>query len=204
MKKSLRVLAVTGAATTLALLPAAAQAAPLDVTYDAVGTSYVAGAGANIDLGPTTLVTTVESNGGALTGSLDIPKTSISFNAYGFLPASSDVEFIEAAPVTGTLSNDGTRAFVDATATYTIKLSNTKILGFPTFAGHHCQTKDPVVVPAKTPDDASFSIVGGGPLEGTYSIGEFEHCGLTTGIINSIVPGDGNTIDLLVSNGRLG
>ncbi|MGJ9422523.1 hypothetical protein [Aeromicrobium sp. CF3.5] len=204
MKKSLRVLAVTGAATTLALLPAAAQAAPLDVTYDAVGTSYVAGPDATIDIGPTTLETTVESNGGALTGSLDIPKTSISFKAYGFLPASSDVEFIETAPVTGILSNDGTRAFVDATATYTIKLTNTKILGLPTFTGDNCQTAEPVIVPAKTPDDASFSIVGGGPLEGTFSIGEFENCGLTTGIINSIVPGDGNTIDLTVSNGRLG
>lgn len=204
MKTSLRVAAASAAAGLVALVPASAQAASLNVTYDAQGTSFVAKTNASINLGPTTLKTSVDSATGALTGSLDIPKTSISFFAFGFLPASADVEFIPAAPITGTLGRDGTRTVVNTVATYTLRLTNTRILGFPTFAGDSCKTIAPISVPAATPAGEVFNLTTGGRLTGTYTIGNFANCGLTTGLINSLVAGGGNTINLNVSNGRIG
>ena len=206
MKKSLRVMAVAAAATTVALIPAAAQAVPLDVDYDAVGTATIASTGSTIDLGPTTLSTTVDSEGGpgSLTGTLPLDPTTVEFKAAGFLPVKATVSFEEAAPITGQLVRDGALTRVESTASYFIKLSDVKVAGLPAFVGNNCQTEDPVQIPANTPAGGNFNIVAGGSLEGEFSIGDFERCGLTTGIINLLVPGDGNTVQLDVSNGRLG
>lgn len=206
MKKSLRMLAVSGAATTLALIPAAAQAVPLDVEYDASGSVTIASTGSTIDIAPTTLSTTIESAGGpgSLTGSLPLAPSRVEFKSIGFVPVEATVSYEEAAPITGQLVRDGLLTRVEATASYFIKLSDVRIAGLPAFVGSHCQTRDPVQIPANTPDGETFNIVTGGTLAGEFSIGNFEHCGLNTLLINLIIPGDGNTVQLDVSNGRLG
>ncbi|GGF37431.1 hypothetical protein GCM10011519_08710 [Marmoricola endophyticus] len=204
--------AVAAAALAAAAVPATALSAhaatpaaapPLNVDYDAVGTSHVAKTDSDVAIGPTTLSTTVQAAGGALTGHLPIPQTSTSFKAVGFLPISAKVDFVEAAPITGTLGRDGTRTVVKSTASYYLKLTDVKAAGLPAFVGDTCQTKEPISVPADTPDGESFNIVSGGHLTGTFDIGSFEHCGLTTPLINLLVPGSGNTLDLTVSNGRI-
>ena len=84
-----------------------------------------------------------------------------------------------------------------------VRLSDVKVAGLPAFVGSTCQTAQPITVPANTPADESFSLTDGGHLTGTYTLGKFANCGLTTGIINALVPGSGNTLDLTVSNGRI-
>lgn len=197
MKRSL---ALVGAVAVLTAIPLAAQAAPLDATYDASGTSHIAKTNSDVQIKPTTLTMTADSVTAELVGHMPIPDTSTEFNVIGFLPVKATVSFVEAAPVTGKLL----RGAVQTTASYYIKLSNVKVLGFPTFAGPYCQTKDPVSIPANTPPGATFNILTGGPLHGEFTIGNFEHCGLNTWLINALVPGAGNTVDLNVSNGVLG
>jgi hypothetical protein len=44
--------------------------------------------------------------------------------------------------------------------------------------------------------DPGFTIGGGGPISGSFTISDFHHCGITTPILNLLIPGPGNTLDL--------
>ncbi|WP_200914397.1 hypothetical protein, partial [Aeromicrobium sp. Leaf272] len=58
-----------------------------------------------------------------------------------------------------------------------------------------------VSIPVGTRPDEGFDLINGGELVGTYTIGKFENCGINTPLINSLVPGSGNTVDITVTNG---
>ncbi len=197
-----RGLVAIGAGAVLALAPMAAHAETIiPIQYDAQGTSTIAKTGSSVALGPTTLTTNLDAETGDFTGSLPLPKTSTEFKAIGFLPVKADVSFVETAPVAGHIDLAGDIASVNATAQYTIKLSNIKVFGFPTFAGPNCQTKTTVSIPVGTEPGVGFDLVGGGRLVGSYTIPQFQNCGINTGLINLLVPGAGNTVDIQVSNG---
>lgn len=190
------------AAGTLALIPAAAHAATIvTLQHDATGSSFIAKTGSTIPLGPTTLTTNLDIDTGDFTGSLPLPGTTTEFKAAGFLPVKADVNFIPAGPVTGRIDLTQTQAKVTSTASYTVRLSNIKVAGFPTFAGANCKTKVPAVIPANTPEGEGFDIIEGGNLTGTYTLGEFENCGINTALINALVPGPGNTVSIQATNG---
>lgn len=202
--RRVRRLAAVGAGALFALAPIAAHAAPdLDLEYDATGSSYIAKTNSTVLLGPTILKTHLDLANGAFTGSLPLPGTQTHFSVAGFIPVDAKVAFVEAAPLTGQVSQVGQSTVANGTAKYYIKLSNIKIVGFPTFTGSKCQTKDPVTIPVGTPTGGAFNLETGGELTGTYSIGKFANCGLNTGLINALVPGGGNTVNIEVSNGRL-
>ncbi|MFW6775921.1 hypothetical protein ACOACO_16675 [Nocardioides sp. CPCC 205120] len=197
-----RTLAGVGAAAALALVPTVAHAATIvPIEYDAVGTSTIAKTDSTVALGPTTLRTDLDVDTGDFTGSLPLPGTRTNFKAAGFLPVQADVAFVEAAPLTGHINLSGDIASVSSTATYNVRLSNIKIAGFPTFTGTRCQTKVPVTIPVGTEPGVGFDLAEGGRLVGEYTIGDFANCGLNTGLINLLVPGPGNTVDIQVSNG---
>lgn len=198
-----RRVAVVASASALGLVPMAAAHAATIVTlkHDAVGTSYIKKTKSTIELKATTLTTDLDIDTGDFTGSLPLPGTSTEFKALGLLPVKANVDFVPAGPVTGHIDLTQTQAKVNATATYYVKLSNIKIVGFPTFAGDKCQTKVPISIPVGTPEGEGFDIIEGGNLEGTYSLGNFANCGLNTGLINALVPGPGNTVDIKATNG---
>ena len=195
-----RTLAAIGTAIAVVALPVAAHAASLSVTYDVSGTSHVARTGSDVLIKPTTLSVTVDSATSVLSGHMPIPDADTEFKVVGLLPVKATVSFIEAAPVTGILN----RASVNSTASYYFKLSEVRVAGLPAFAGNYCQTKNPVIIPANTPAGERFDLTSGGRLAGTFTIGEFENCGLNTLLINLLIPGPGNTAELNVTNGRLG
>lgn len=192
------------AGMALALAPAAAANAAdgVDIDYDVSGTTHIASTGSTIDLGPSTLHTTIDTANGDLTGTLDLPGTTTKFKLIGFLPVTADVHFEPAAPLEGHITLTGYDAVITSEAKYYVRLSNIKVAGLPTFAGPHCRTIDPVTIPANTPEGEGFEILGGGTLQGTYTIGKFHHCGLNTLLINAVVPGSGNTVELHATNGR--
>lgn len=188
----------------VALTATSAQAAPIDLTYDADGSTTVSTTGSTIALGPTELTTTLEFTTGEFTGSMVIPTAHTTFKAAGFIPMSADVSFIEAAPVTGAVSAhpEGGGSYVSATAHYYVRLSNVKAVGFPTFVGSSCQTENPVVIDVATPEGERFHVFAGGNLSGTYEIGDFENCGLMTWLVNALVPGSGNGVTFTLSDAR--
>ena len=190
------------AAAALALIPVAAHAATIvSIEYDASGTTHIAKTNSDIALGPTTLRTDLDIDTFDFTGSLPLPGTVTEFKVAGFIPVKANVDFIEAAPIQGHIDLIEDRAEVTSTAKYYVKLSNIKIVGFPTFTGSHCKTKVPVSIPANTRPGEGFDLMNGGHLAGTYTIGDFQNCGLNTWLINALVPGGGNTLDIQVSNG---
>jgi len=193
------------AGLALALIPAAAAHAATIVSleHDAVGTSHIGTPNADVALGPTTLHTDLDVDTGDFTGSLPLPGTSTRFELAGFLPVTADVDFVPSAPVTGHIDLSGANAVVTSTAQYYVKLSNIKIVGFPTFTGIFCRTINPVSIPANTPPGSAFDLLQGGQLTGSYAIGNFQNCGLNTWLINSVVPGSNNSMDIVVSNGRV-
>ena len=89
-----------------------------------------------------------------------------------------------------------------STASYYVKLSNVKLAGLPGLVGSNCKTKNPVSIPANTPAGGRFDLINGGELTGTYSLGDFNNCGINQWLINAVIPGSGNTVDINVSNGQ--
>lgn len=175
----------------------------LTFEYDASGTTHIASTDSDIILGPSTLTTELDVDTGELTATLPLPGTTTTFDLIGFIPVTADVAFIPVTPIQGQVSFDGSDVLISSTATYHVKLSNVRVAGFPTFAGEHCRTIEPVTIPADTPEGETFSLLDGGRLVGSYTIGAFQHCGLNTWLINAVVPGSGNTIELQASNGRV-
>lgn len=51
---------------------------------------------------------------------------------------------------------------------------------------------------------AGFTVGGGGPLSGSYTIPLFHHCGLNTLLLNLTIPGSGNTLNLTLGQLQLG
>lgn len=195
-------LAASAAALTMALTATPASAETIDVDFDVNGSTTIESTGSDITLGPAVINTFVEEDG-SLTANLDLPGTRTEFKAFGFVPVTADVSFEAVGPTTGQLTRVGRQRTLDSTSTYFVRLSNIKAGFFPLFAGSQCRTADPVVIDADTPDGEFFDIAAGGRLTGEYSIGDFENCGFSTGLINVLVPGDGNTIELNLTNGRL-
>ena len=188
-------LALTGATVSTA---SAASDPALNVIYDAQGSSTVLKTGSVVALGPTTLTTVVQPDG-SFTGSLVLPPAQTSFTLLGLLPVTATVSFIPVAPVKGQLGANKVRS----KAFFDIRLSDVKVAGLPAFVGDFCQTGR-TVIPANTPKGEKFDLTTGGNLTGTYTIGSFSNCGLTTALINQLIPGPGNTASLVLSNGRLG
>jgi hypothetical protein len=179
----------------------ATAAATLNVAYDASGTSTIAKTGSSVALGPTTLTTSINPDG-TFTGHLPLPPTSTSFKALGLLPTTATVTFVEAAPLTGVLKSNP-KPTISSTASVYIKLSDVTVAGLPALVGDNCQTADPVQLTAATPDGQFFNVTTGGTITGTFPVGNFEHCGLTTPLLNLLVPGPDNTVTLNLTNGRI-
>ncbi len=195
-------LSAVGAAIVLALSATSASAAELSVDYDVNGTTRIASTGSTITLGPAVLHSTIDEVG-AFTGNMALPGTRTEFKLLGFIPVTADVYFEPVGPTTGELTRVGRTQVLRSVSKYHVRLRNIKASIFPLFAGPLCRTKDPVVIPADTPAGEYFDVGVGGRGTGTYTIGDFQHCGLNTGLINSIIPGSGNTIDLNLTNGRI-
>lgn len=200
--------ALTSLAVAAALIlaspgSASAQEELILVDYDVEGSTYTAGTGSTIDLGPAVMHSSVASDG-TFTGDMALPGTRTEFKLLGFIPVTADVAFEPVEPTTGTIHVADVRyRALTTTSTYYVRLTNLKAVGFPLFAGEHCRTIEPVTIQADTPEGEYFDLGAGGTVKGTYTIGDFQNCGLNTWLINQLVPGSGNTIELQLSNGRI-
>jgi hypothetical protein len=199
MRTIAKVFAALTACIVIAI-PNIAHAAPLNAQYDATGWSHIASTDSELWIKPTTLSVTVDTTTAEINGHLPLQPADTKFHLLGFLPIKAQVNFEEAAPLTGMLG----RGTVSTQSSYYIRLSNVLIGGVPTYVTDDCRTKEPVVINAGTPAGGRFDLDDGGKLVGEYSIGDFEHCFGNQLLINQIIPGDGNTVDIDVTNGRLG
>jgi hypothetical protein len=202
-RKTLAGLACTAAVAAVSMMPSAAHAyTPVAINYSAVGTTHINSTNSDIPLGPTTLSTVLDFDTLDFTGHLALPTQHTTFKLIGFVPVEADVTFIEAAPVQGHLNFSGDDASVAATASYYVKLSNVKLAGLPGLVGSNCKTSSPVSIPTNTPAGGRFDLIDGGPLTGTFTLGNFSNCGINQWLINAVIPSSGNTVNIAVSNGQ--
>lgn len=194
MKLSVRIgIAVTTLlATVFALTPPVHAATILHAVYDVTGTSKIKKTGSVLSLGPTKLTADLNIDDGTFTADLPLPPVTAEFKVIGLLPVSATTEFIQEGPTTGTV--DLSTGGMKSTTKVTLRLSNVKVGGLPIVVGPRCQSAYPATVVLEGKDD--FNAVLGGPVGGTYTIPPFSHCLLQQLLINQLIPGPDNTIDL--------
>ncbi|MFC7613548.1 fibronectin type III domain-containing protein [Actinokineospora soli] len=135
----------------------------------------------------------------ALAGSLDgkrgVTGTSV---ALALDPATAKLRLFGLIPATGTLTftpgpvTPGDRVTVETG----VKLTGVTIAGVPVSTGPSCTT----AVKADLVPGPDFTLPGGGPLTGTYTLPPFTGCGPLTDFLNSSVAGPGNTLELIAQN----
>ena len=148
--------------------------------------------GSVLSLGPTKLTAELNIDDGTFTSDLPLPPVSAEFKVIGFVPVSATTEFIEEGPTTGTV--DLNTGGMKSSSKITLRLSHVKVGGLPIVVGPHCQSADPVTVELEGKE--GFNAVLGGPVGGSFTIPPFAHCLLQQLLINQLIPGPGNTIDL--------
>ena len=191
---------VTAGALIAAAGPASARpAASIKASYKVTGSTFLAGPGATLSVGPGKLTAKVNLSTGKVSANLSLPPSTGSFKEFGLIPVSATAKFI----------NDGTTGKINlktgkvtTTSKITLQIVSLSVAGLPIPVGSSCETSSPVVVTLKS--QPGFSILGGGKVAGTYTIPKFSNCGLATLLINLTIPASGNTITLKLGKAKLG
>lgn len=191
--------AMLSAGVIAATAGTASAASYIHAKYKVSGSTYLAGPKASLPLGPGTLSATVNGSNGKLTASLSLPDATGSFTELGLVTVTATSQFINDGPTTGKVNlNTGA---VSTTSKITLRLVSLSVAGLPIPVGKNCETAKPVVVPMKS--QKGFNILKGGKMAGTYTIGQFAHCGLATVLINLTIPASGNTITLTLGKAKI-
>lgn len=195
-RKQLRRLAAVAASTSLlAAIGSAATADPasadtvIAVHYAVTGTTFLAKLNTTVNLGPGTLAGSVDLTTGTSTSVLMLPPATVSVQGFGFTPASATVELIQ----NGTAADTVTNGIDTSSPNVTLKITSLTVFGRSLPVGDQCQTTPFTITLSSQP---GFTESGGGPLAGTFTIPFFQHCGLSTLLLNLTIPGSGNTINL--------
>ena len=190
------VLAATG---VVAASGAASADSVVNVHYAVTGTTYLAKLNTTANLGSGTLASTVDLTTGTSQSTLTLPSTAVSVKEFGFVPVTATTELIQNGPAAGTV-NFSTNT-ITSTANVTLKLTNLTVFGVSLPVGDKCQTTPFNIGISSGP---GFTVSGGGPVSGTYTIPAFHDCGLNTLLLNLTIPGAGNTLNLDLGPLQLG
>jgi hypothetical protein len=181
-----------GATAVLGAAPAAQADTVLNAVYEVNGTSTIKKTGSVLTVGPTKLTAALNVDTGTFTADLPIPPTQSTFTIIGLLPVDATATFVNVGQTTGTV--DINSGGMQSTSKVIIRLSNVKVAGLPILVGPHCESAYPATINLAGKD--GFNAVLGGPVGGTYTIPPFAHCLLQQILINQLIPGPGNTIDV--------
>ena len=190
------VLAATG---VVAASGAASADSVVNVQYAVTGTTYLAKLNTTANLGSGTLASTVALTTDTSQSTLTLPPTAVSVKEFGFVPVTATTELIQNGPAAGT-ANFSTNT-IASTANVTLKLTNLTVFGVSLPVGDKCQTTPFNIGISSGP---GFTVSGGGPVSGTYTIPAFHDCGLNTLLLNLTIPGAGNTLNLDLGPLQLG
>jgi len=200
-----RLAAIAAGTTLLAAAGAAATAGSasadtiVNVHYALTGTTFIKKLNTTVNLGSGTLASTVDLTTGASSSTLTLPPATASVKEFGIIPVVATTEMIQNGPATGTVNlNTNT---ITSTASVTLKITNLTIAGIAAPLGGNCQTSPFSVTLSSGP---GFTVGGGGPVSGSFTIPAFRHCGLSTLLINLTIPGPGNTLNLTLGQLQLG
>jgi hypothetical protein len=192
---------ILAAAGLIFAAPGAAIAAThVHAKYKVTGSTFLTTPNFALALGPGTLTSDLNPANGKLKANLMLPDATGSFLQFGLIPVTATTRFVNDGPTTGTLNlNTGA---VTTTSKITLRIVSLSVAGVDIPVGDSCQTASPVV--AKVKSQKGFNVLKGGTLAGVYAIGKFQNCRAATPLINTTVPGSGNTLTLKLGKAHLG
>lgn len=200
IRRSALATAATGAAAALVLGSApAASADPLGVGWDVNVTTTVKKLNQQITFPQTRFAAQVDVFGtGSITGDLNLADATSTLKL-GSLPlAKVTLAVIPTKPVAGQL----TGLNVVANQEFNIHIKKIEPLGLPiNLVGSNCKTATPVKSQLSGTLTGLFDPY---TLTSTYTIPKFSNCGLSTWLINLVIPGEGNTMKADFSGFALG
>jgi hypothetical protein len=162
-----------------------------NVHYALTGTTFLKKLNTTVNLGSGTLAATVDLTTGTTSSTLTLPPATASVKEFGIVPVTATTEMVQNGPATGTANL--TTNTLTSTANVSLKITKLTIFGVSLPVGSSCQTS-PFNIAISS--QSGFTVFGGGPLAGTYTIPAFHHCGLNTLLLNLTIPGSGNTLNL--------
>ncbi|MEC9083631.1 MAG: choice-of-anchor D domain-containing protein [Pseudomonadota bacterium] len=145
------------------------------------------------------IATLLDIASGTFEADLEVLPTSGNFSIkllFSKINAAANVEFEQAEVTTGTLVNGK----LTANSKLYVKVPKVAIkLGWLPVrigGGSECQTREPINIELKSVEGSNFSPATGGEVSGVYELGALENCGLLTSLLNQVMTGPGNTINL--------
>ncbi|TVP57543.1 MAG: choice-of-anchor D domain-containing protein [Halomonadaceae bacterium] len=150
------------------------------------------------------LIADYDEASGILSGFLDLQRTEGQLRIsrlFRRMTATVAVDFEEVEETTGVLE-DGTLA-TESRLYFRVPHATINFFGvkLPLAGGEECRTMDPVALNLSSPEGESFSIAEGGQLTGEYDMPPLENCGPLTNVLNNLLAGANNTMDLVLTDG---
>jgi hypothetical protein len=189
-------LATTG---VMAAAGSASADTVVNVHYAVTGTTYIAKLNTTVNLGAGNLAATVDLTTGASQSTLTLPPATVSVKEFGFIPVTATTEIIQNGTAAGTVNL--TANTITSTANVALKITRLTVFGVSLPVGNECQTSPFNIGISSGP---GFTVSGGGPVSGAYTIPAFHNCGLNTLLLNLTIPGSGNSINLNLGPLQLG
>jgi hypothetical protein len=196
MAVSASLLAAAGIAATATT---ASADSTLNVSYAVTGTAYISKLGTTVNLGAGTLASTVDLTTNTSTSTLTMPPATVSAKELGFIPVTATTVINQLGPATGTV-NLSTNT-ITSTSTVDMQITSLSVGGLTIPVGNSCETSPFTIDLASGP---GFTVGGGGPVSGTFTIPQFRHCGLTNIALDLSISGSGNSLDLTLGPLQLG
>lgn len=135
---------------------------------------------------------------GTVTGDVSIPQFTSRLYVLG-LPVDATLQFIEARPVSGTITLSGSNATLSATSAAFVRIVRLSSPLLPlNLVGNRCQTSAPVVLPLNVTGNV-FSLLSGFTTSGTTTIPPLEGCGLATPLLNLLMAGPNNPFTITLA-----
>lgn len=135
---------------------------------------------------------------GTLTGDVSIPQFTTRLTVLG-LPADATLQFVEASPVSGTVSLDSSGSVsIASTASAFIKITRLSSPLLPlNLVGNSCQTSSPVVLPLNF--NGPLNLTTGFTFSGSTTIPLLQHCGLATPLLDALLSGPNNPFTVSIA-----
>jgi hypothetical protein len=199
----LAVLAAGASLLTAAAVAASAPSASADTTINAhyalTGSTFIKKLNTTVNLGSGSLAATVDLDTGAVSSTLSLPPDTVSMKELGIIPVSATATMVQNGPATG--SANLTTNTITSSASIIFKITKLSVAGLNVPVGGNCESSPFSVSLSSGP---GFTVSGGGPLSGSYTIPPLHGCGLLTPVLNLLIPGPGNTFNLTLGPLQLG
>ncbi len=191
IRRCARALAAALAACGVVVIaaPAASADPKIPFSQDVYARTHLAKSGMDITVPRGQFDGTIDLATGEETGTLALPPATVTMKLFGLIPA-ADASFVlePAGPITGRV--DLATYAVDTTASFNVKLAELTPHGTDlNLVGDECTTTTPISVRMQ----GVVNPATGGTFASTYTIPQFQDCGLLTPVISAFVSGPGNT-----------